>query len=587
MKEKRIFDILTHYLETKPEQDIALSKKVNGKWINYSIRDYVEHVNAVSSALIELGVGRGEKIAIINSNCPEWNILDMAIMQVGAITVPIYPTITKEDYECILNDCGAKLIFADGNSVLQKVESVRENVKSIEKIYTFTAKEGYESFNDILEFGRQHNHQQEVDAIKESIKESDCATIVYTSGTTGVPKGVMIAHSNIMKQIEQLIVTPAKWSNKAFSFLPLCHAYERLMVFLYQYLTMSVYYAENLATIVDNMREIHPTFMTCVPRILEKMYLKVSQMKHEMKGISKYIFIWAMNLAEKYTIDNRSCWYNLKHAIADKLVYSKIREKVGGENFDIIVSGAASLPRNISAFFSAIRMPVYEGYGLTECSPVIATSSNVPYGREVGYVGPAIPGVEVKIAENGEIICRGYNVMMGYYNKPELTAEVIDKDGWFHTGDLGEFNEHGNLRITGRIKNLFKTSLGKYINPEVIENKFAESGFIEHIVVLGENQKFAAAIIIPDFAFLRSWCKRHEIKFTTPKEMITNPQVKARFAEEIKKINANFGDTEKIKRYELLADEWTPMNGILTPTLKVKRPVVKKEYKELIDKIFS
>ena len=588
MKETRLFDILKLYISKYPDQDVALAKKENGKWVNYNIQKYIEITDYLSYALIELGIKKNDKVAIISNNRPEWNMLDMAIMQVGAITVPIYPTISKEDYRYIINDCGVKLIILEGASILQKIESIKDETPELKYIYTFFNKEPYPHFNDLVELGRQNPHPDELKEIEDSIDEKECATIIYTSGTTGTPKGVMLSHSNIMNQIHNLKQTPSPWSKKAFSFLPICHAYERMLVFLYQYLGMSVYYAESLATIATDLKEVHPTMMSAVPRLLEKIYIKVKQTGKSNKGIKKMIFLWALNLAERYKIDpcNRTWIYNQKLKIADALVYKKIRHTLGADNFDIVVSGAASIQPNIASFFSAIKMPIYEGYGMTECSPVIAVSCNEPHGREIGSVGFALPGVEVKIAENKEIICRGHNVMMGYYNKPELTKEIIDEDGWLHTGDLGEINEYGQVRITGRLKNLFKTSLGKYINPDVIEAKFSESGFIENIVVLGENEKYAGALIVPDFSFLKTWCEKHEIKYTNPQEMIKDKNVLNRFAEEIKKINQNFGDTEKIKCYELIADEWSVNNGILTPTLKVKRSVVKERYKELISKMF-
>lgn len=588
MKETRLFDILKLYISKYPDQDVALAKKENGKWVNYSIQKYIEITDYLSYALIELGIKKNDKVAIISNNRPEWNMLDMAIMQVGAITVPIYPTISKEDYRYIINDCGVKLIILEGASILQKIESIKDETPELKYIYTFFNKEPYPHFNDLVELGRQNPHPDELKEIEDSIDEKECATIIYTSGTTGTPKGVMLSHSNIMNQIHNLKQTPSPWSKKAFSFLPICHAYERMLVFLYQYLGMSVYYAESLATIATDLKEVHPTMMSAVPRLLEKIYIKVKQTGKSNKGIKKMIFLWALNLAERYKIDpcNRTWIYNQKLKIADALVYKKIRHTLGADNFDIVVSGAASIQPNIASFFSAIKMPIYEGYGMTECSPVIAVSCNEPHGREIGSVGFALPGVEVKIAENKEIICRGHNVMMGYYNKPELTKEIIDEDGWLHTGDLGEINEYGQVRITGRLKNLFKTSLGKYINPDVIEAKFSESGFIENIVVLGENEKYAGALIVPDFSFLKTWCEKHEIKYTNPQEMIKDKNVLNRYAEEIKKINQNFGDTEKIKCYELIADEWSVNNGILTPTLKVKRSVVKERYKELISKMF-
>lgn len=570
-----------------PEQDTALAKKENGEWRRYSIQEYVNTTNIISFALIKIGIKKNDKVAIISSNRPEWNILDMAIQKVGAITVPIYPTISKDDYKIIINNCEAKLAIIEGLSVLSKIEEIRPEIPSIEHIYTFVKRsEQYPIWDDLISLGKENVDFEELERRESSILPSDCATIIYTSGTTGIPKGVMLSHSNILGQIENLRQTPSKDSTRALSFLPLCHAYERTLVYLYQYLGMSVYYSESIATIAQEMKEIHPTMMTCVPRLLEKIYLKVKQTGNEKKGLARIIFRWAMQLAEKYTVEGRSKLYDMKLRIADKLVYRKIREKLGSDCFDIIVSGAASLQPNISAFFSAIKMPVYEGYGMTECSPVIATSSNVPHGREAGFVGPALPGIEIKISETGEIMCRGHNVMLGYYKLPELTAEVIDNDGWFHTGDLGEFNQYGLLKITGRMKNLFKTSLGKYINPDIIERKFTESNFFENIVVFGENEKYAAALIIPDFDFIKSWCKKHEISYSNNHDMLNNQDVKTRLANEIKRINSFFGDTEKIKRYCFIEDSWTVANGILTPTLKVKRSVVKEKYSNLINKLF-
>lgn len=587
MEEKRIFDILTTYLQKHPQQDTALAKKENGEWKRYSIKEYADTTNIISYALIKLGIQKDDKVAIISSNRPEWNILDMAIQQVGAVTVPIYPTISKEDYRIVINNSEAKLVVLEGLCVLNKIEEIRDEIPSLKMIYTFVKRGDYPIWDDLINLGKENQNIEELERRKAAVKSGDCATILYTSGTTGTPKGVMLSHANILGQIENLRQTPSPTSTRALSFLPICHAYERTLVYLYQYLGMSVYYAESVATIAQDMKEIHPTMMTCVPRLLEKIYLKVRQSGQKQRGISKSIFYWAMNLAEKYTVEGRSWFYNLKLRLADKLVYSKIRKNLGAEHFDIIVSGAASIQPNISAFFSAIRMPVYEGYGMTECSPVICTSSNVPHGREAGFVGPALPGVEVKITGNGEIICRGHNVMMGYYKMPELTAEVIDKDGWFHTGDLGMFNEYGSLKITGRMKNLFKTSLGKYINPDIIENKFTESGFFENVVVLGENEKFAAALIVPDFSFVKTWCEKHNIKFTKNEEMLNIKEVKDRLMREVQKINNLFGDTEKIKRFKFIADEWTTANGILTPTLKVKRAVILQKYHDVISRIYQ
>lgn len=587
MEEKRIFDILTTYLQKHPDQETALAKKENGEWRKYSVQEYIETTDIISYALIKLGIQKDDKVAIISNNRPEWNIMDMAIQQVGAVTVPIYPTISKEDYRIVINNSEAKFVIVEGLCVLNKIEDIINDIPSLKMIYTFVKRGDYPIWSDLLQLGRENQNPEELKRRKDAVKSSDCATILYTSGTTGTPKGVMLSHANILGQIENLRQTPSSKSTRALSFLPICHAYERTLVYLYQYLGISVYYAEGVATIANDMKEIQPTMMTCVPRLLEKIYLKIRQSGQNQKGLAKNIFYWAMNLAEKYTVDGRHWFYNFKLKLADKLVYSKIRRKLGAEHFDIIVSGAASIQPNISAFFSAIKMPVYEGYGMTECSPVICTSSNEPHSREAGFVGPALPGVEVKIAENGEIICRGHNVMMGYYKQPELTAEVIDKDGWFHTGDLGSVNEYGNFKITGRMKNLFKTSLGKYINPDIIENKFTESGFFENVVVLGENEKFATVLIVPDISFLQNWCAKHEIKFTKKEEIINLKEVKDRLIAEVQKINKFFGDTEKIKRFKFIADEWSTTNGILTPTLKVKRSVILQKYKDVISRMYQ
>lgn len=589
MKVKRIFDLLSNYLEQHPTQDVAIARKQNGKWRKYSIQEYIKLSNILSGALIELGIEPQDKVAVICSNRPEWNMLDMAVTQIGAILVPIYPTISEQDYKYILDNCEAKFCIFESFSVMNKIEAIKDEISSLKMIYTFEDKGKYPYFDNLISLGTEHPHTEEIKKRSEAVDEKDCATIIYTSGTTGTSKGVMLSHYNLINQFKNFCQTPAKDSKVAFSFLPICHAYERALIYMYHYLGISIYYAESIATIANDMLEIHPSMMCAVPRVLEKFYDKIVASGKLMKGLQKAIFFWAIKLTERYHIDpkERSRMYNFKLSIADKLVYSKIREKIGADRFDIIVSGAASISQKICGFFSAIKMPVFEGYGLTETSPVIAVSSREPYGRALGCVGLPLPGVEVKIANNGEVICRGHNVMMGYYKNPKLTAEVIDKDGWFHTGDLGRFTEHGQLVITGRLKNLFKTSLGKYVNPDVVEHIFESSGFIEHIVVLGENQKFTAALIHPDFAFLKDWCKKHEIKFTTPEKMIENDQVIKRYAKEITKLNANLGEVEKIKKYTFITDDWTIDNGILTPTLKVKRKAIMTKYSNLIDNMFK
>ncbi|MDD3330302.1 MAG: long-chain fatty acid--CoA ligase [Bacteroidales bacterium] len=588
MKVRRIFDILDYYQEKYPDQKVALAGKQNHQWRKYSIQEYVEITNNLSYALIKLGIEAGDKVAIISTNRPEWNMLDMAIMQIGAISVPVYPTISESDYQYILSHSEAKLAVIEGHEVMNKIDHILSATPTLSKVYTFINRERFPYFDQLLELGKENPNPDELTFRKEKVQPHDCSTIIYTSGTTGTPKGVMLSHNNIVQQVLSLQDTPQKWSKIALSFLPLCHAYERMLVFLYQYLGMSVYYAENLGTIAENIKEVHPTMMSTVPRMLEKIYDKIYSSGANQKGLKKRIFYWALHLARQYKIQdhNRSWWYNQKHKIADKLVYSKIRKNIGG-NFDIVVSGAASIQARLASFFSAIGMPVFEGYGLTETSPVVAVSCRAKNGREVGTVGFPLKGVEVDIAQSGEVICRGHNVMLGYYKDEALTKEVIDKDGWFHTGDLGKFTDKGQLVLVGRLKNIFKTSFGKYINPQVIEEKFAESPFIENIVVVGENQKFAAALISPDFNFLKEWCQRHDVKYTNPEEIVKHPTIKQRFAKEIEKYNTFFGETERIKKFEIIPDEWSQLTEILTPTLKVKRKLVQERYKETIDRLFA
>ena len=588
MEPKRIFDILTNYQEKFPNQEIALAGKIGKDWKKYSLAEYVEITNRLSYGMIQLGINAGDKVGIISTNRPEWNMLDMAIMQIGAITVPIYPTLVAHEYQYILNHAEVKLVFLEGAELMEKITSIMNEVPELKFVYTFIDRKRFPYFQQLIDLGKEKPNPDELEKRKAKVNSSDCATIIYTSGTTGTPKGVMLSHDNLMGQVMNLRQTPAPWSNIAFSFLPLCHAYERMLVFLYQYLGMSVYYAQNLGTIAENIKEIKPTMMSTVPRMLEKMYDKIYTSSNNMPWISKTIFRLAVRLACKYKIQDhdRTWWYNKKHKLADKLVYSKIRNNIGG-NFDIVVSGAASIQPRLASFFSAIGMPVFEGYGLSETSPVLAVSCREKNGREAGTVGFPLPGVEVKIAENGEVCCRGHNVMMGYYKDENLTKTVIDKDGWFHTGDLGVLNEKGQLILTGRLKNLFKTSMGKYINPQQIEEKFSESPFIEHIVVVGEGQKFAAALILPDFTFLQGWCSRHDIDYQNPQQIVKDPEILQRYSLEVTKYNAFFGDTEKVKKFELIPDEWSQFTEILTPTLKVKRNLVQARYKETIDKLFK
>jgi long-chain acyl-CoA synthetase len=587
MEVTRLFDLLDNYIERYPNQDVALACKKNNAWRKFSIREYVELTNMLSYSMIALDVKPGDKIGIVSSNRPEWNIIDFATMQIGAVSVPIYPTISQDDYKHILNHAEMKMIFIEGKELHKKLEPILPDMKNLKEIITFSPQDDrYKHFEQLVELGRQNPQPEKLFAIKQSIKETDLATIIYTSGTTGVPKGVMLSHSNIINNFKNVAEIPAKWNNKALSFLPICHAYERMIVYLYHYLGMSVYYVESLATISQNIKEINPTMMTCVPRLLEKIYDKLYSSGEKLLFAKRMIYYWAFRLATQYQLDKNNVWYKIRLKIADKLIYSHWRAAIGG-NFDIIVSGGSAIQSQIAAFFSAIGMPVFEGYGLSETSPVIAVSRRGKNQRRFGTVGLSLPGVEVKISEKDEILCRGHNVMMGYYKDPELTAQTIDSEGWFHTGDTGKFTPEGLLIITGRLKSIFKTSFGKYINPEIIESKFSESHFIENILVLGENEKFAAALIVPDFQYLRTWCEIHNITYTTNLEMIDNVDVNKKIRDEIKIYNNFFGDYEQIKRYKLIADEWTVGNGMLSPTLKVKRKIITKRYANVIEKLFD
>ena len=587
MEVTRLFDLLKNYLEKYPNQDTALACKREGSWLKVSIQEYVEQTNNMSYGMLKMGIKPGDKVGIVSSNRPEWNMLDFAIMQIGAISIPIYPTISQDDYRHILNHAEMKMIFIEGKELGKKLKPIFLETKTLKHVFTFNEQDPeYQYLDQLIGTGIKYPQPEKLAQLKAAIKPTDLATIIYTSGTTGYPKGVMLSHSNIVENVKHLSVIPSKWSNKALSFLPLCHAYERMLVYLYQYLGMSVYYAESLGTIAENIKEINPTMMSCVPRLLEKIYDKLYLSGKKLPLASKMLYYWAFDLATKYQLDGMGWYYTLQHKMADKLIYSKWRAAIGG-NFDIVVSGGSAIQPHIASFFSAIGMPVFEGYGLSETSPVIAVSQRVKNGRKFGTVGLPLQGVEVILGERDEIICRGHNVMLGYYKDPELTASVIDADGWFHTGDTGKFTSEGQLIITGRLKSIFKTSFGKYVNPQAVESKFTESPFIENMIVLGENKKFAAGLISPDFVFLRSWCIKHKIKFTNNAEIIENQAVMKRFQEEIKHYNHFFGDYEQVKRYQIVPEEWTAAVGFLSPTLKIKRNVIEAHYADRIEKLFS
>lgn len=585
----RLFDFPYYQLETY-NLPVALATKKNGAWEKTSTQEYIAKANAVSRALLRVGVQKNDKIALITSNNrTEWNIMDIGILQTGAQNVPIYPTIAEEDYEYILNHSGSIYCFVSDDEVYQKVKAIRGNVSTLKEVYSFNEIEGCKHWSELLTLGADESNQSEVEALKESIKEDDLATIIYTSGTTGKPKGVMLSHRNIVSNV--LDSAPRipfdAGKSTALSFLPICHIFERMILYIYQYYGVSVYFGESIEKISDNLKEVRPTVITAVPRLLEKVYDKIYAKGGELTGIKKKLFFWAIDLGLKYEpYGENGFWYEFQLKIARKLIFSKWKEGLGG-NLDLMVSGSAALQPRLTRVFAAAEIPVMEGYGLSETSPVIAVNDQRNKGFKIGTVGKVIRNVEVKIAEDGEILCKGPNVMLGYYKDEEKTAEAL-KDGYFHTGDIGEIDSEGFLKITDRKKEMFKTSGGKYIAPQLIENAMKQSRFIEQIMVVGEGEKMPSAFIQPNFEFVKEWAKIHKITLgSTNAEIAANPEVVKRIDTEVEEINKKFGHWEQIKRFELTPDVWSIDGGQLTPTLKLKRKIIKEIYKDLYAKIYG
>lgn len=587
MEVTRLFDILPHASKYFPREDMLCGKE-NGIWTPYSTQQYIQMANELSYGLLHLGVQKGDRIASISNNRPEWNILDMAILQIGAIHVSIYPTISESDYQYILADAKVKLIFVSGWELLRKIENVISTIPDLKDcVYTFRDLRGYRHFREVIELGKNKPLPEALEKIKSSVSPDDVMTLIYTSGTTGNPKGVMLTHKNFLENIKAIApIVPINPNSKVLSYLPMCHVYERMMVYAWQYLGIAVYYAESLAHIADNLKEIKPDIFTSVPRLLEKFYDKIIAVGNKQKGIKKKIFFWANAVAAEYEVGEKSLMYRIKLAIARRLVLRKWKEALGG-NLSVVVTGGAAIQPRISRIFYAMEIPVLEGYGLSETSPVIAVSTFFKNGVKIGTVGPVLPGIEVKIAEDGEILTRGNCLMKGYYNAPDLTSEAIDEEGWFHTGDLGAFEPEGQLKITGRKKELFKTAFGKYVVPTIIENKFAEDSLIDNIMVVGEGKQFAAALIVPEFGDLRSWCVRKGIPYTTNEEMIEHPEVLKKIRKIVEQYNKFFGETEQIKRFKLISYVWSIQTGELTPTLKLKRNYISKKYSETIESLFK
>lgn len=586
MKLQRLFDLLEYQATNYPQED-AFVKKENGKWIKYSTEDAVQHVNSISLGLLELGIKKDDKVAIISINRPEWNFVDYGIQQIGAVSVPMYPTITVKDYNYIFKDAGVKAVFVADKELYEKVKEATTDISDILGVYTFDEVEGAQHWTEVEKLGESHS-VDELKIKKAAVDETQLLTLIYTSGTTGNPKGVMLTHANLMSNVmASKSIIPVDQGSIALSFLPLCHVYERMLTYLYVYSGVSIYYAESMETIGENLKEVQPHIFSTVPRLLEKVYDKIYAKGLALTGLKRKLFFWALDLGHRFELNKQQgFWYDFQLKLANKLIFSKWREALGG-NVQCITSGSAALQPRLATVFWAANIPVLEGYGLTETSPVIAVNRPQKEDVRIGTVGPLIEGVEVKIAQDGEILSRGPHIMQGYYNQPEKTAEAIDKDGWFHTGDIGKMIEGRFLKITDRKKDQFKTSGGKYIFPQLLENKFKESVLIEQIMVVGEFQKFPGGLIVPSFDALKDYCKHKEITYTTDAEMTQNEIILEKFQQEIDILNSNFAKYEQIKRFELLPEAWTIDGGELTPTMKCKRKIIKEKYAHFIEKIYN
>lgn len=587
MKMLRIFDILDH-LKEYGNKDILARREADGKWKKYTIDEYVEHAYAISSALLELGVKKGDKVVTIMQNRPEWNFLDMGIAMAGGIHVPVYPTLNENDYRYILNHCDTKLIVIGVEQIYKRVEPAIPDLTLQPEIFTIAKIEGRRSFDNLLEIGRANIEKWRpvIEEIKQNTSPEDIGTLIYTSGTTGKPKGVMLRHkSMVINAAKVASMNTHDYHACVLSFLPLCHVYERVCNYMYQILGGTIYYAGSLATIGKDLKDIHAMGFCAVPRVLEMMFDKLQAAGKDLKGLKRVIYSWAFRIAQVYDNERTGWFYKTKYRIADTLVYSKWREQMGG-NPMIIVSGGSSIQERIIRTFTAANMYVFEGYGLTETSPVISVNNPARKELHPGTVGPVLDCIEFKLAEDGEILTKGDCLMVGYYKDEESTRAAIDEEGWFHTGDIGTLVD-GFLKITDRKKEIFKLSTGKYVAPQVLENRLKESFFIEQAMVIGENEKIAAAILVPNFDTLHFWCAKHKIHYSSNEELCTNTEVIKRIQREITKLNDTLAEHEQIRKFRLVADTWSPQTGELSQTLKLRRAALYKKYDALCREIYQ
>ncbi len=583
----RIFDLLELYKDEYHSIEDVFNVKRKGAWVHFSADDYVCNSNLISLGLLALGVTKGARVATVMNNCPEWNFFDMGILQAGAIQVPVYPTISEENYRYIFKDSDIEYLIFSDEEIFNRIKKVLPEITRLKAVFSIEPVKGIRSWKEILELGKTHPNPSELDVIKQSIEPGDMATIIYTSGTTGRPKGVMSSHHNFVSNYKALAeIPPLKMHDRVVSFLPLCHVYERTAGYVYQSFGISVYYVQNIDELGEYIREVKPHGFASVPRVFEKIYNKIVAKGRNLPLPMKVLFFWALRQGHKYELGHTRGWmYDVKLFIANLLVFRKWRAALGGE-LKFIVSGSASLHPRLARIFWAAKIPILEAYGLTETSPGVTCYRFEPGGVKFGTVGPLLTGNQMKIADDGEVLCKGPNIMIGYLNRPEKTAEVIDSEGWFHTGDIGVIEDGKFLKITDRKKEIFKTSGGKSIAPQPIEQRIKESPFIEHIMVVGENRNYPAALIIPNFEHLKNWCEVKHIAFGSKKKAVTNPKIIRRIKQEVERFNQDLDQTEKIKKIRLLDAEWTTESGEISPTLKLRRKFIMEKYSRIIEETY-